>query len=142
MDPELLLGREAELRLLQEKLDGIGERGASLLIRGDPGVGKSSILAAAKRLGAEKSLLVLSVAGVQSETNLPFAGLFELVRPILDRLDRLPNVQENALRAAFGLAERPAADLFVIALGALDLFAEAAAERPLLLVVDDAQWLD
>jgi DNA-binding NarL/FixJ family response regulator len=142
MDSELLLGREAELGILEQKLDNVGERGAALLIRGDPGVGKSSILAAARRLGTERRMSVLGAAGVQSETNLPFAGLFELVRPILDRMGHLPKAQQNALRAAFGLTERSAADLFVIALGALDLLAEAASECPLLLLVDDVQWLD
>jgi DNA-binding CsgD family transcriptional regulator/tetratricopeptide (TPR) repeat protein len=139
---ELLIGRDAELRTLKEKLEGINERGGALLIRGDPGVGKTALLAAGGRLGVEKHLSVLNAAGVQSETNLPFAGLHELVRPILDRLDRLPIAQQNALRAAFGLEERPAADLFIIALGALDLLAEAASEHPLLLLVDDVQWLD
>jgi DNA-binding CsgD family transcriptional regulator/tetratricopeptide (TPR) repeat protein len=139
---ELLLGREAELRILEEKLDSISERGAALLIRGDPGVGKTAILAAGKKLAAERGLSVLGAAGIQSETNLSFAGLFELVRPILDRIDRLPEAQQNALRAAFGLVERPAADLFVIALSALDLLAEAASESPLLLLIDDVQWLD
>lgn len=139
---ELLIGRDTELRTIKEQLDGISERGAALVIRGDPGVGKTSLLAAARRLGGERNLSVLSAAGVQSETNLPFAGLFELVRPILDGMGRLPKAQQNALRAAFGLAERPAADLFVIALGALDLLAEAASERPLLLLIDDVQWLD
>jgi DNA-binding CsgD family transcriptional regulator/tetratricopeptide (TPR) repeat protein len=142
MESETLLGREAELRILEQKLNVIGEHGASLLVRGDAGVGKSSLLTAAKWLGTQRGLTVLSIAGVQSETNLPFAGLFELVRPILDRTSRLPKAQENALHAAFGLSERPAADLFVTALSALDLFGEVASERPLLLIVDDAQWLD
>lgn len=139
---EVLFGRDNDLRTLEDLLANVGKRGASLLIRGDPGVGKTSLLKAARRLGDERKLSVLSVAGVQSETNLPFAGLFELVRPMLGRMERLPEVQRNALRAAFGLAERPAADLFVIALGALDLLAEAASEQPLLLLVDDVQWLD
>lgn len=142
LDNDLLLGREAEMRILAQTLDNIGERGAALLIRGDPGVGKSSILAAAKRLAIEKHLSILSVTGVQSETNLPFAGLLELVRPALDRIGGLPEAQQNSLRAAFGLAERPTADLFVIALGALDLLADFASEHPLLLLIDDAQWLD
>jgi DNA-binding CsgD family transcriptional regulator/tetratricopeptide (TPR) repeat protein len=139
---QLLLGRDAELRILEQRLDSIGEHGSALLIRGDPGVGKTSVLAAAKKLASERRLSVLSAAGVQTETNLPFAGLFELVRPILDKMDRLPKAQQNALRAAFGLAERSSADLFVVALAALDLLAEAASEHPLLLLIDDVQWLD
>jgi DNA-binding CsgD family transcriptional regulator len=142
VDSEILLGRETELRLLEQKLDSIGQQGSALLVRGDGGVGKSSILAYAKTLGLARGLQVLTAAGVQSETNLPFAGLSELVRPVLDRLERLPATQEKALRTAFGLAEGPAADLFVIALGALDLLAEVASERPLLLLIDDVQSLD
>jgi DNA-binding CsgD family transcriptional regulator len=139
---ELLFGRDAELRILEQRLDSVGEHGSALLVRGDPGVGKTSVLAAAKKLASERRLAVLSTAGVQTETNLPFAGLFELVRPIIDKIESLPKAQQNALRAAFGLVERSSADLFVVALGALDLLAEAASERPLLVVIDDVQWLD
>src|SRR4029077_17399801 len=139
---ELLFGRDAELRILEQRLDSVGENGSALLVRGDPGVGKTSVLAAAKKLASERRLAVLSTAGVQTETNLPFAGLFELVRPIIDKIESLPKAQQNALRAAFGLVERSSADLFVVALGALDLLAEAASERPLLVVIDDVQWLD
>ncbi|HET9341813.1 MAG TPA: AAA family ATPase [Candidatus Eremiobacteraceae bacterium] len=139
---ELLFGRDAELRILEQRLDSIGEHGSALLFHGDPGVGKTAVLAAAKMLASKKRFLVLSIAGVQTETNLPFAGLYELVRPLLDKMERLPKAQQNALRAAFGLVERSSADHFVVALGALDLLAEAASERPLLLLVDDVQWLD
>jgi DNA-binding CsgD family transcriptional regulator len=142
MDSDMLLGREVERRIIEEKLNGIRESGAALLILGQPGVGKSSILAMAKKLGSDRDLLVLSVTGVKSESNLPFAGLFELVRPVLDRMSRLSQAQQSALQGAFGLVERRGSDLFVTALGALDLLAEVASERPLLLMVDDAQWLD
>ena len=85
---------------------------------------------------------LLAATGVPSETSLPFAGLYELLRPVVDRTERLPGPQQDALRAAFGLADVPATELFLIALGALDLLSDFASERPLLLVVDDAQWLD
>ena len=85
---------------------------------------------------------LLAATGVPSETNLPFAGLYELLRPIVERTERLPGPQQDALRAAFGLADVPAAELFLVALGALDLLSDFASEHALLLVVDDAQWLD
>jgi DNA-binding CsgD family transcriptional regulator/tetratricopeptide (TPR) repeat protein len=137
-----LFGRERELRLVEEQLDGAGDRGSALLIQGEAGVGKTAILEAAKSLAAAREMPVLAATGVQSETNLPFAGLYELLRPIVDRTERLPGPQQDALRAAFGLANVASADLFLIALGALDLLSELASEHALLLAVDDAQWLD
>lgn len=85
----------------------------------------------------------MTASGAESETRLPFAGLHELLRPVLDRLDRLPELQRHGLEMAFGLAPREAvSDLFLIGLGTLELVAEAAAHAPLLLVVEDAQWID
>ena len=138
----LLFGRERELRVIEEHLDSVGDSGSALLIRGEPGVGKTAILEAAKARAASRKMTVLAATGVPSETNLPFAGLYELLRPIVERTERLPGPQQEALRAAFGLAEVPAAELFLIALGALDLLSDLASEQALLLVVDDAQWLD
>jgi DNA-binding CsgD family transcriptional regulator len=137
-----LYGREREIRALEDRFNGVHDRGGALLIRGEAGVGKSSLLGAAKSLAQARGMAVLAAAGVRSEANLPFTGLLELLRPILGGLDRLAGPQQNALRAAFGLAEVPAADLFLIALGALDLLADFASNRPLLSVVDDFQWLD
>jgi DNA-binding CsgD family transcriptional regulator len=137
-----LFGREGEMRALEDRLDGAHARGGALLIRGEAGVGKSSVLAAAKSAASARGMSVLTAAGVRSETNLPFTGLVDLVRPILDGIGHLAGPQQNALRAAFGLSEAPAADLFLIALGALELLAEFASNSPLLVVVDDFQWLD
>lgn len=142
-DPDaFLFGRERELRVIEERLDGVSDSGSALLIRGEPGVGKTAILEAAKLRAASREMALLSATGVHSETNLPFAGLYELLRPIVARTERLPGPQQDALRAAFGLAEVPAAELFLIALGALDLLSDFASEHGLLLAVDDAQWLD
>ena len=80
--------------------------------------------------------------GVESEMELAFAGLHQLCVPLLDRLDRLPGPQRDALRTVFGLAAGPAPDRFLVGLAVLSLLSEAAEERPLLCVVDDAQWLD
>ncbi len=81
-------------------------------------------------------------AGVQSEMQLAFAGLHQLCAPMLDRLERLPVPQREALRTAFGLSAGPAPDRFMVALAALGLLSEVAGERPLVCVLDDEQWLD
>jgi DNA-binding CsgD family transcriptional regulator len=141
--PDLFLfGRERELGVIEERLDSVSDRGGALLVRGEAGVGKTAILEAAKLRADSRGISLLSATGVPSETNLPFAGLYELLRPIVERSERLPGPQQEALRAAFGLADVPAAELFLIALGALDLLSEFASGHALLLVVDDAQWLD
>jgi DNA-binding NarL/FixJ family response regulator/tetratricopeptide (TPR) repeat protein len=137
-----LFGRERELRVIEERLDSVSDSGSALLIRGEAGVGKTAILEAAKLRAVSREISLLAATGVPSETNLPFAGLYELLRPIVDRTERLPGPQQDALRAAFGLADVPAAELFLIALGALDLPSDFASEHAVLLLVDDAQWLD
>ena len=139
---DLLFGRKRELRVIEERLDSVSDRGSALLVRGEAGVGKTAILEAAKLRAASREMSLLAATGVPSETSLPFAGLYELLRPIVERTERLPGPQQDALRAAFGLADVPAAELFMIALGALDLLSDFASEHALLLVVDDAQWLD
>ncbi len=85
---------------------------------------------------------VLRGFGVESESELAFAALHQIVRPVLDHLERLPSPQASALKGAFGLATAHDTDRFLIAVGALSLLAEVAEERPLLCLVDDAQWLD
>jgi DNA-binding CsgD family transcriptional regulator/tetratricopeptide (TPR) repeat protein len=129
--------RETLERLLQDARNG---RSAVLVIRGEAGVGKSALL----RYVAEQAsgFRVLHIAGVESEMELPFAGLHQLCAPMLSELDALPPPQQRALRVALGLASGDAPDRFLVALGALTLLAEVAEEQPLLCVVDDAQWLD
>jgi DNA-binding CsgD family transcriptional regulator/tetratricopeptide (TPR) repeat protein len=87
-------------------------------------------------------MLVLSTAGVQSETNLPFAGLHQLLRPILAHVDQLAPLQRNAVMAAFGMTDAAAPDPFLIAMAALELLSDAAARSPVALIVEDVQWLD
>src|SRR5947199_10449213 len=84
----------------------------------------------------------MRAVGVESERELAFAALHQLCVSILDRLDRLPGPQRDALKVTFGLSERPVPDRFLVGLAVLGLLAEAAEERPLVCVVDDAQWLD
>ena len=114
-------------------------RSGALVVRGEAGIGKSALLAdAAERPG---DLRVLRAAGAGTEAELAFAGLQQLLRPVLDRLGRLPAPQADALRGAFGLVDAEASR-FMVELGVLSLLAEVAEERPLLCLVDNAQWLD
>src|SRR5262245_7184557 len=129
--------RETLQNLLNEARNG---RSAVLVLRGEAGVGKSALL----RAVAEKAsgFRIAQIAGVESEMELPFAGLHQLCAPMLDRLDGLPPPQQRALRVALGLASGDPPDRFLVALGALTLLAEIAEEEPFLCFVDDAQWLD
>jgi DNA-binding CsgD family transcriptional regulator len=128
--------------MLDQLVARIPERGGALVVRGDPGIGKTALLAVASAAAGSKGVSVLRTAGAQSEIGLAFAGLHQLLRPVLTRLDRLPGPQRDALSAAFGATDVPAPDPFLIALAALNLLADAAEHLPLLLVVDEAQWLD
>jgi DNA-binding CsgD family transcriptional regulator len=124
-------------RLLRDAREG---RSAVLVVRGEAGVGKSALLRDAARRAA--GFRVVHIAGVESEMELPFAGLHQLCVPMLEQLDALPQPQRRALCVALGLAAGDAPDRFLVALGALSLLAEVAEKQPLLCFVDDAQWLD
>ncbi|CAA9426105.1 MAG: hypothetical protein AVDCRST_MAG03-2904 [uncultured Rubrobacteraceae bacterium] len=137
-----IFGREHELARLEQLVDGVSERGAALLVRGEPGIGKSTLLAAAVRYAETAGMRVLRATGVQSETHLPFAGLHQLVLPVLDRAEDLPPPQRTALFAAFGMVAAEAPDRFLIALALLELLSDVAERAPLLVVAEDAQWLD
>jgi DNA-binding CsgD family transcriptional regulator/tetratricopeptide (TPR) repeat protein len=137
-----LFGREAEVAMLDQLVAQIPERGGALVLRGDPGIGKTAMLAVASAAASSKGVSVLRTAGAQSETGLAFAGLQQLLRPVLTWLHRLPGPQRDALSAAFGALDVPAPEPFLIALAALNLLACAAESLPLLLVIDEAQWLD
>ncbi|CNE86880.1 LuxR family transcriptional regulator [Mycobacterium tuberculosis] len=110
------------------------------MLRGEAGVGKSALLRHAVGLAAD--MRVVRVVGAEAEMELAFAGLHLLLAPLLDRIEKLPGPQRDALAVAFGLREGDAPDRFMIGLAVLTLLAEAAEERALLCVIDDAQWLD
>jgi AAA ATPase domain len=112
----------------------------ALLVRGGPGVGKTALLRFA--LGRAEGLLVLEAQGVQAESEFPYAGLSQLLTPVLRDLDRLVVPQRAALRAALGLEAGRLADRFAAYAATLSLVARGAEERPLLAIVDDAHWLD
>jgi len=137
----MLYGREAERASIGELLDGARQsRSAVLVITGEPGVGKSALLADARDHASD--MRVLSGTGVESEAHLPFAALHQIVRPVLGHIENLPKPQAAALRGALGLAAGGSDDRFLVSLAALSLIADAAESRPLLCLVDDAQWLD
>jgi DNA-binding CsgD family transcriptional regulator len=137
-----LLGRDRERSLLTSILDEVATRGRPLVLRGEPGIGKSRLLSDTVGAARERGMLVLTTAGVQSEAHLPFAGLHQLLRPVRGRAAELPPVQRAALDAAFGLTYEVVPEHYRIAMAALDLLVEAASDAPMLLIVDDAQWLD
>ncbi|SEQ41604.1 ATP-binding protein [Microlunatus flavus] len=137
-----VVGRDAELAVLDRLVGDVRDRGAAVLVRGEPGIGKSALLRLAREAAAERGLRVLGATGVESETTLPFAGLHQLLRPLLGRLPALPSPQRRALAAAFGMSDDAAPELFLIGLAALNLLSDSAADQPLVLVVDDAHWLD
>jgi DNA-binding CsgD family transcriptional regulator len=136
-----LLGRSSERVLLDGLVSAIGQgESRSLVLRGEPGIGKTALL---EHLVASASdLNVIRAAGVESEMELAFASLHQLCGPLLDRLPRLPAPQRRALEIVFGVSPGAPPDRFLVGLAVLSLFSEAAEERPLLCVVDDAQWLD
>ena len=139
-EPELI-GRESELRQLDELLGGARDgNGSILVIRGEAGVGKSALLKYCAEHASHFD--IRRAVGVESEMELAFAALHQLCAPVLDRLDALPPPQQAALRVALGLAKGDPPDRFLVALAALSLLSEAAAQRPTLCLVDDAQWLD
>ena len=135
-----LYGRIEERRTIDLALEGARSgRSSVLVLGGEAGIGKSALLAhAAEQAGGMR---VLRAVGVESEGELPFAGLHQLLWPVLDRLDLLAPPQAAALRGAFGLEDAPG-DRFLVAVALLTLLAEVAEERPLLVLVDDVQWLD
>jgi DNA-binding CsgD family transcriptional regulator/tetratricopeptide (TPR) repeat protein len=136
-----LRGRAGECALLDSQLDAIrsGE-GRSLVVRGEPGIGKTALLDYLRRSAAD--LTVLRAVGTESEMELAYAGLHQLGAPLLDRIDRLPTPQRQALETVFGLSSGATPDRFLVGLAVLSLLSEAADERPVLCLVDDAQWLD
>ena len=140
-----IVGRDHELALLTRLVDGLtaGEPG-TLVLSGGPGAGKSVLLDAAARIARRAGTRVLRCRGSEGESGLPFAGLHQLLRPVLDLADGLPLRQRAALLAVFGLDDGadPAPDPLLTSLGALTLLSDAAGRGPLLLVVDDAHWLD
>jgi DNA-binding CsgD family transcriptional regulator/tetratricopeptide (TPR) repeat protein len=137
-----LVGREAELTLLAGLIGEAPCRGSAIVLLGDPGIGKTSLLRAAVARARETGFTILETAGVETETFLPYAGLHQLLRPVLGNAAGLPTPLRRALLTAFGEDDGASPEPFFIALAALNLLAEISSRRPVLVVADDVQWLD
>ncbi len=136
-----LIGRAAQTEIIDRLLgDAFSGRSGVLVLTGEAGVGKSALLAYAR--ARADGMGVLQTAGVQSETEIEFAALYQLLRPALDRVDSLPPPQSAALGAALGVEPGRPANRFLIGAAVLSVLSAAAGDRPLLCLVDDAGWLD
>ena len=136
-----LRGRSRERKALDDALDRIrGGESVVLVLRGEAGIGKTSLLRYVAHRATDCRVLRLS--GVESEVELPLAALHQLCGPLLGEVKAVPAHQEVALRVALGLAAGPPPDRFVVGLAVLGVLAEVAAKQPVVVLVDDAQWLD
>ena len=137
----MLIGRQAELerveRLVAEAREG---RGGAVLIRGEAGIGKTTLLAHARDLA--RADLVLSARGIETEAEIPYAGLWDLLGPVLDLRDRLPEAQATALGQALALGPEGTPARFAVPAAVLGLLSVATEERAAVCLVDDVQWLD
>jgi len=131
------------MALIGRLIEQIEQGGSTLVISGEPGIGKSALLETARHRASEHGISVLSMTGVLAEVHLPFAALEQALRPLMKRAAGLVPRQRSALRSAFGMQDDSGApDIFLVALATLALLAESATHEPILLVADDAQWLD
>jgi predicted ATPase len=137
----VLFGRDRERAEIWTLLEAArSSRSGALVLRGEAGVGKSALLDDTRDRAGDMHLL--SARGVESEAELPFAALHQLLRPALGRLDRLPGPQGSALASALGLDDEAAPERFLVFAACLSLLSELADARPVLCLVDDAHWLD
>ena len=136
-----LRGRATECERLDALVADVrrGE-GRSLVLRGEAGIGKTALLE--YLVGSASDMTLARAVGVESEMELAYASLHQLCGPMLEPLERLPPPQREAMRVVFGITAGAPPDRFLVGLGVLSLLSECAEERPLLCVVDDAQWLD
>ena len=136
-----LRGRRRERAAIDRLLEGVrAGRSGALVVCGEAGIGKTALLQYTVRSAPD--LRIVRAAGVESDMELAFAALHQLCVPVLDRLERLPAPQREALQTVFGLGPGDAPNRFLVGLATLSLLSDAAQDRPLLCVIDDAQWLD
>jgi AAA ATPase domain len=140
--PFELIGREREVTLVEHLVESGRRSGGAIAVRGDVGTGKSCLLAVGEHVARTLGTQVLTVTGAPAEADLGYVGLHSLLRPVMSGADRLTAAQRGALSAAFGPAGAAGADPFMVAQATLELLADAALRCPVLLLVDDAQWLD
>ena len=137
-----LIGRDDATARLDAVLDHLREGGGALVVRGEAGIGKSALLDHARSRASTLGARTLVTVGVESEAELGFAGLHQLLGPVTRRSESLPDALRRALDVAFGGDDALEPDSFRVALAAYRLVSEAADSSPLILIADDAQWLD
>ena len=137
-----LVGRDVEAARVDAVLERLAEGGAALLVSGEAGVGKSAMLLYARARADAVGFRTLTTVGVESEAELAFAGLHQLLVPVLELVELLPGPKRGALEVAFGIASGPEPDVFLVALAAFQLVCDAAEGCPLVILADDAHWLD
>jgi DNA-binding CsgD family transcriptional regulator len=139
----VLQGRDRDLAMVDRTIARIDQGGSTLVISGEPGIGKSALLEQARYRARERDLTVLRMTGVLAEVHLPYAALEQALRPLMKEAVSLVPRQRSALLAAFGMQDDTGSpDIFLVALATLSLLTESAARKPILLIADDAQWLD
>lgn len=138
-----LLGREAEQAAIERAVAQarLG-RSETLVLSGEPGIGKTALLCWAEERARAERMEVLAARGVESETGVPFGGLLELLRPALEEIGQIPPAQAEALRGALDLGPSAERDRFLVGAATLNLLSARSAGVPLLVIVDDAHWLD
>ena len=137
-----VLGRKSESAVLHRAVAAAQHQGAALLVVGEPGIGKSALLAQAAAFAGESGCTVLRASGIETETHLPFGGVHQLLTPLMGDLTGLPAAHHHALATAFGLVEGANPDLFLIAEAALSLILRECGRASVVVVVDDVHWLD
>src|SRR6266436_5831458 len=142
MGASRLVGRDAELAQLDKALAEAAEHGGALFVSGAAGIGKTSLLDAAASDARSRGYKVLTVTGLESEADLPFAGLHQLLQPVLPSAGALPGPQKNALLTALGMRAGAPPEVFLVGMATLSLLDKVAGEGPLVVVADDFQWLD
>jgi DNA-binding CsgD family transcriptional regulator/tetratricopeptide (TPR) repeat protein len=138
----MFLGREREERVVKKLIGSIPGHGGALVVIGDPGIGKSTLAGLARQAAIERDLMVLATTGVPTESCLPYAGLHQLLRPLRNGIGELPGPQRDAILAAFGQVTDRVPDPFLVAMAVTELLSAAAARQPLVVLADDAHWLD
>ncbi|MGH3581727.1 MAG: AAA family ATPase, partial [Mycobacterium sp.] len=138
----MIIGRSADLAVITDALAAVSGSGSALVVDGEAGIGKSTLLTAAADWAAADGYGRLGCSGLQSQAELGFAGVHELIHPLMAHTRDLPTRQRSALMTAFGLEDGPAPDRLLVSLAVLGLLEEAATRRRLILVIDDVQWLD
>src|SRR5438128_1355347 len=142
MGASRLVGRDMEIGQLDTALAEAAEHGGALFVAGEAGIGKTSLLNGAATDARSRGYKVLAITGLESEADLPYAGLHQLLQPVLPSAGALPGPQKDAWLTALGMRAGAPPEVFLVGLATLSLMDEVADERPLVVVADDFQWLD